>query len=446
MANSSFNWPERPDAPFLWSDRLRLTQGAVARHASALAESIPDKKRVLIRTRPDLHGIAPIIACWLRGATAVLTDPRESEEETSRIATRLNAAVWTPGPPLSISIADPSPLRLDPDAEAVAIRTSGSSGEPKFAVHRLGSLLANAEASNRRVPFSQEDCWLLSLSPHHVGGLGIVIRAMVASACVHVGQGPGDLAVDLREHRWITHVSVVATQLRRLLDDPSLDRRIIALRALLLGGGPTPARWRDEALDRGWPLYVTYGLTECASQVTTSLAMRGDDATDAGVPLDGVRVRCDEVGEIHVAGPTLFAGYLESGATSPAAPTECATGDLGRFDERGRLQVLGRRDAMFVSGGENIRPEEIENALRTIPGVSNACVVAVEDSIWVRRPVAFVAGAFDPANVEPVLAALPRYKWPDRIMAMPFEEAARAKPRRFALAAHVDLPPLWTKR
>jgi O-succinylbenzoic acid--CoA ligase len=442
MPNGSFVWPSRPSAPFLWSDRLRLTQEALARQAAALAETIPDAERVVVRSAPGLHAIAPLLACWLRRTLAILPDPRDSPDEMARLAQATGAAVWTPGPPLALSGRDAQPLEFDTAKPAVAVRTSGSSGEPKLAVHTLGSLLTNARAANARIPFVEGDCWLLSLSPHHVGGLGILMRAMVGTGCVHVGESPGSIAADLREHRWITHVSVVATQLRRLLDDRSLDRRIIALRALLLGGGPTPASWRREAVERGWPLSVTYGLTECASQVTTSIASSTDDATDAGLPLDGIGVRCDEQGEVHVSGPTLFTGYLGR----PPIGAEFATGDLGRMDARGRLHVLGRRDAMFISGGENIHPEEIENVLRSIPGIESACVVAVDDREWVKRPVAFVSGPLETSAIEASLAALPRFRWPDRILRMPEEEAARAKPRRAKLLQHLDAPIVWAKR
>ena len=451
MPNATFTWPRRPEVPFLWSDRLRLTHGAIARQARALAEKVPNARRVAIRTAPGILAVAPLIACWTRGVTAVLVDPRERDEECQRIATEVGATLWRPGPPLGIAGEGGEPVELPLDREAVAIRTSGSSGEPKFAVHRLSSLLANARAANARIPFEEGDCWLLSLSPHHVGGLGILLRAMVASSCVHVGGSPGTVVDDLSEHRWITHVSIVATQLRRLLDTPGIDRRMMALRSVLLGGGPTPLAWRREAIERGWPLAVTYGLSECASQVTTSLAISDGDATDAGMPLDGVEVRVDALGEIHVGGPTLFAGYathdgVRDGPRDVTGRPEFATGDLGRFDERGRLHVLGRRDAMFISGGENIQPEEIENALRTVPGAQSVCVVAIDDPVWVKRPIAFMSGAFDPSQVERALEPLPRFKWPDRILRMPAEEAERSKPRRAALLARLDAETVWTKR
>jgi o-succinylbenzoate---CoA ligase len=444
----SLVWPgEHAARPFLRTATQCWSHAEVAAQARAIASGMPSAERVLIAGRSGMHLVPALIAAWTRGALAILVDPREPAEEVARIASSAKAIIWHPDPPLRLTSAEEKPLHVALAPPAVALRTSGSTGTPKFAVHALASLIANAQAANERIGFGADDGWLLSLAPHHVGGLAILLRAMISGGCVVLGGGPGALLADLRAERSITHVSVVATQLRRLLDDASLDRRVRSLRALLLGGGPTPVAWRDEALDRGWPLFVTYGLTECASQVTTARAVRSEGAerdasTDAGHPLDGVELRIAQDGEIIVRGPTLFTGYLDEQSIVDAT---FATGDLGFVDGRGRLHVTGRRDAMFITGGENVQPEEIENVLRSVPGIEAAAVIAVEDPLWQWRPVAFVAGRFERDALERALMRLPRFKWPDRILEMPASERDRAKPRRRELAFALDAPTLWTR-
>jgi O-succinylbenzoic acid--CoA ligase len=446
-------WPgAHASRPFLRTATQCWSHAEVAAQAQAHLARVPAAERVLIAGRGGMHLVPALLAAWAHGALVLLVDPRESAAEIERIAASARAVVWHPEPALRLSNAPEAILRFDCARPAVALRTSGSTGTPKFAVHALRSLVANARAANARVGFGSDDGWLLSLAPHHVGGLSILVRAMLAGGCVVLGDGPGALAADLRAERAITHVSVVATQLRRLLDDPGLDRRVRSLRAILLGGGPTPAAWREEALDRGWPLFVTYGLTECASQVTTARASRSDESvkaddvvsasTDAGTPLDGVGVRIGGDGEIVVSGPTVFIGYLDA---PPLAEPSFATGDLGVVDAHGRLHVTGRRDAMFITGGENVQPEEIENVLRSVPGIEAAAVIAVEDPVWQWRPIAFVAGRFERDALEAALARLPRFKWPDRMLEMPAGERERAKPRRSVLAASLDAPTLWTR-
>jgi O-succinylbenzoic acid--CoA ligase len=172
----------------------------------------------------------------------------------------------------------------------------------------------------------------------------------------------------------------------------------------------------DEALARGLPVHTSYGLTEMASQVTTTApGAAPEELRTAGRVLLHREVSVSGEGEILVRGETLFAGYVEGEETGrpSGAGGWFRTGDLGRLDGTGRLRVLGRRDNLFVSGGENVRPEEIEEALLRIPGVEEAVVVPVTDPEFGARPVAFVRlseGTGDLARaLEPVL---PRFKIP----------------------------------
>lgn len=399
-----------PDEPFVVGQGVRRTRRALLDAARGVAESSGP-----IVGRVSEECVVRLLAAWFRTEIALVVDPREPPERVEELAGRLRRA---------------EALGLG-GGPGVALSTSGSSGRPKLVVFGLESLVANAEASNRRIAFAPGDRWLLSLGLHHVGGLGILMRALVGGGTVVLGEGPGHVVGDLSTAP-CTHCSVVATQLRRLLDEPDFMARPPASRAMFVGGGPTPASWRHEALRRGWPIVATYGLTECASQVATGRTSLDDDATATGPPLDGVEVMIEE-GEILVRGPIVGRGVVEeAGRFRDLVRSDgfLATGDVGRFDERDVLHVLGRRDGMFISGGENIHPEEIENALREVTGIRAARVVAVDDERWQRRPIAFVDGAFTRHDLESTLERLlPRFKWPDRIHAMPADEAARAKPR-----------------
>jgi O-succinylbenzoic acid--CoA ligase len=138
---------------------------------------------------------------------------------------------------------------------------------------------------------------------------------------------------------------------------------------------------------------TTYGLTEMASQVTTtSPAATLQELYTAGRVLPHREVSISESGRILVQGETLFAGYV--GGEGVDRPLDAGgwfhTGDLGELDEAGYLSVRGRVDNMFVSGGENVQPEEVEEALCRLEGVEEAVVVPVEDEEFGARPVAFV--------------------------------------------------------
>jgi O-succinylbenzoic acid--CoA ligase len=172
-----------------------------------------------------------------------------------------------------------------------------------------------------------------------------------------------------------------------------------------------------------------------ASQVTTTPPGASLDALrTAGRVLPEREVSISEEGEILVRGATLFAGYLEDENLDLPLDTDgwFRTGDLGALDENGYLRVFGRKDNRFFSGGENIQPEEIEEALAVLPGVEAAVVVPVEDAEFGQRPVAFV-GMEEGSTVN--LASelenvLPRFKipvsfhpWPGESVGMKVDRA-----------------------
>ncbi|HEX6708928.1 MAG TPA: hypothetical protein VF068_01235, partial [Rubrobacter sp.] len=196
-----------------------------------------------------------------------------------------------------------------------------------------------------------------------------------------------------------------------------------------------PAYLVDEALARGLPIHTSYGLTEMASQVTTTPPGAAPEVLrTAGRVLPNREVSISGEGEILVRGETLFAGYVEVDR-----PLDTGgwfhTGDLGELDEEGYLRVRGRRDNLFISGGENVQPEEIEEVLCRLEGIDEAVVVPVPDDEFGARPVAFVRTngvALESEYVAQSLkTVLPRFKipisfhpWPDAGGAMKADRAA----------------------
>jgi O-succinylbenzoic acid--CoA ligase len=170
----------------------------------------------------------------------------------------------------------------------------------------------------------------------------------------------------------VTLASLVPTMLARLRDAGL--RSAPGLRAIALGGGPVPAGLLDWAGETGLPVVPVYGMTETCSQVV---------AGSPGRPLAGVELEIGPDGEILVRGPMVAPGAL-------AADGWLHTGDLGRLDADGRLEVLGRLKELIVSGGENVAPLEIEQVLLAHPAVADAGVAGVPDPEWGEAVTAFV--------------------------------------------------------
>jgi len=328
--------------------------------------------------------------------------------------------------------------RVD-DAEATVVFTSGSMGTPRAAVHSFRNLAAGADASNTAIPLGPGDRWLLSLPLYHVGGIGVLMRCARSGATMAIPDPKESLQESLDRYA-PTHVSLVATQLYRILRDDKSAAALARCKAVVMGGGPTPESLVREAVGRGIKLVMSYGMTETAAMICCT---RPGDPVErllsSGRPLVEGTVSISADGEILVRGDQLFLGYLQPDGSVSRPLTEDGwfrTGDLGHFDEAGYLHVTGRRDNMFISGGENIQPEEIEAALRAIAGVEEAIVVPAESAEWGKRPVAFVRmeeeRALDAAAIETALrAALPGYKVPRTIHAWPVDLVqAGIKPAR----------------
>jgi O-succinylbenzoic acid--CoA ligase len=326
------------------------------------------------------------------------------------------------------------PADIPQERPATIIFTSGSTGAPKAAIHTFGNHYHSALGSNANIALRPGDRWLHSLPLYHVGGLSILFRCLLAVATVALpqpGTTPGESIAGLAA----THVSLVSTQLSRLLRE-SVD--LGGLQAVLMGGGPVPPSLVDEALARGLPLHTSYGLTEMSSQVTTTRPGASlEELRTAGRVLPNREVSISEEGEILVRGETLFAGYAEGEKLDRPLEAEgwFHTRDLGEIDESGYLRVGGRMDNLFISGGENIQPEEIEEALCRLDGIDEAVVVPVLDEEFGARPVAFVraAGRKPEELAQELEPLLPRFKIPISFYPWPEEAPRDMKADRAAL-------------
>jgi O-succinylbenzoic acid--CoA ligase len=325
-------------------------------------------------------------------------------------------------------------------APATIVFTSGSTGAPKAALHSFENHWASAAGANRNLPLRPGDRWLLSLPLWHVGGLAVIFRCLQGGAAAVIA-GEGEPLADAVLSLGVTHLSLVATQLRRLLGDPRGREALRSLKAVLLGGGPLPAPLIEAAAALGARIVATYGSTETASQAAATRCGDPPEALrTAGRALPFREIAVDAGGEILARGRTLFLGYLDGGNLSRAHDERgwFHTGDLGRIDEAGRLLVEGRRDNMFIAGGENIHPEEIERALADFPGVLDALVVPVPDAEFGARPAAFLrtlSGELpDPVEIGAFLRrSLPGFKVPVRYLPWPRLEEGM-KPDRWAFA------------
>lgn len=270
-----------------------------------------------------------------------------------------------------------------PERDACLILTSGTGGQPRVVRVSVGNLLSSALAAGERLGLAPMDRWLGSLSIAHIGGIALVSRAAFIGSCV-VLRGPlsPTYLADLVGDGSITHASLVPTMLHQLLEVWEGGNPPETLRCLLIGGAPAGPRILRDALDVGFPLALTYGLTEASSQVATSPpALVRNKPGSVGQALPGVDVRLSPEGEILVRGPTVAQEEMGSDGW-------LHTGDLARMDEDGHLWITGRMSDRIISGGVNVDPAEVEQLLESHPSVEEVVVVGIPDEKWGERVVA----------------------------------------------------------
>jgi O-succinylbenzoic acid--CoA ligase len=281
---------------------------------------------------------------------------------------------------------------------ALVAETSGSSGAPRAVMLTAGNLLASADLVRRRLGLVPGDVWLCCLPLRHIGGLSIPYRCALAGAnlLVHEGFHAERVAEDLARHG-VTHLSLVPPMLARLLDLDGPPPP--GLRVVLVGGQSLSGPLARRALERGWPLHLTYGMTETASQVACSdrLAVAPRPGV-VGLPLAGLEIDCPGCPEppraLRVRGPLVMAGYANP-ERIPGDGLEdgwLRTSDLACLDPGGHLRVLGRADEVLVTGGVKVHPARVEAVLASAPGVGEVALLGVPDPVWGQRLVAAYTG------------------------------------------------------
>lgn len=357
--------------------------------------------RLLFVTSKPLDTVIVALACLRSQWVFCSVNPAFPEEQKSAYRERIGATLVADSAGVSFhgrlcrtevrprAESGLQSLEISPEAIYDLIATSGTTGIPKAVAHSYKNHYFSALGSMHTLPLTYGDTWLLSLPLFHVGGLAIVLRCLLAGATMVLFERKLPLDEMLARKR-LTHLSLVNTQLFRLIQS-GLSLYDVGVRYILLGGGVVSPRLVEEVEAQGVTVLTTYGMTEMASQICTGEPLFTDSGVTSGAVLPWREVRLSQEGEVQVRGETLAKGYFQNGQVTPLSDARgwFYTGDKGRwFGEQ--LQICGRMDNMLISGGENIHPEEIEQALLTFPEIVQAVVVSMTDPEYGKRPVAYV--------------------------------------------------------
>jgi malonyl-CoA/methylmalonyl-CoA synthetase len=377
--------------------------------------------RVLVSAVASLDLVVSHVACLRLGLVVVPANTAYRAAELAHLvgdakprvaicddATRADAlravdpALHTFTPALALPDADPPALdAAAPEAPALIGYTSGTTGRPKGAVLSHANLLASAESLRIAWRWTADDRLVLALPLFHMHGLGVGLHGTLhaGASALLVPQFHPDAVARAILRSEATLFFGVPTMYHRLLEFGNAGA-LRSLRLCVSGSAALPADQHAE-FERasGQRILERYGMTETVMLVSNPLEGERRPGT-VGLPLPGVEVRLfGSPAQIEVRGPNVFAGYWQRPDANAEAFTPDGwfrTGDLGEFDDAGYLRITGRAKELIISGGYNVYPREVEDALRAHPGVADAAVVGTPSAEWGEVVTAYLEGPSPP--------------------------------------------------
>jgi len=347
--------------------------------------------------------------------------------DTVAVATALRAALTADGPAVFPYEGTPAgaPATVE-QRVALVVETSGSTARPKRVALGADALLASAAAADSALGGPGD--WALALPLHYIAGINVVVRAIASDSDFIADEGGWDADRFVRSLAGVKYTSLVPAQLARLVELEDVEP-LARLDRILIGGQAMPASLAARALELGLNITRTYGSSETS----------GGCVWD-GVPIGNTEARIVD-GRVELSGSVLAHGYLDDPERTAAAFVEHDGKRWYRTDDSGRildgvLSVTGRVDDVIVSGGVKVSLAEVESAVRGMPGLSGAVVVAAPHPEWGETPVVVTEVPVGLDDVrQAVGAALGRAAAPSRVFVVAgIPLLSSGKPDRLSLA------------
>ncbi len=372
-----------------------------------------------------------IAACWMLGIPIIPLSPKLSQKELEHIIGELNPSLIFCDTPNREQLTGESIVHMDEDfflnaftfnAKSLELpdyskikesaifgyfTTSGTTGSPKIVPLKRRQVISAAKASAKNFQPEPNHFWLLCLPLNHIGGISIIYRSLIyGSAIYRMGKFNEEMVTEfLSENPRFQAASLVPTMLSRLLKNP-LFKTHHEFKAILLGGGPVTQQLLKQSVERGIPIVSSYGMTETCAQIVTNpmTAPSGmyNPLQSVGKPFppNELQIR-DEKGKvlgknqsgfIWLKGPQVFDGYYDKDTSKAVFDNNkwFKTNDFGHLNGFGQLFVESRREDLIITGGENVNPQEVEQAIKEIPSIKEAVVIGIPDQEWGQKVTAVI--------------------------------------------------------
>ena len=376
-----------------------------------LKEGIKTQDRILIYLPSTVEFIEIVLACFEIGAVAVPISQKFTDSELEQIITTIQPKLiitsWNQKLPdsrfpISVSCIEELPnassgcsvitnnYKKNIEDVCSIILTSGTTGIPKAVQLTYGNFEASCNNWNEFLQFQSNDQFLCCLPLHHIGGLAVMLRALMFGFSVNlVSTFEAKLVLDTIIKYPVSIISLVPTMLKRILDLEGGLKAIKSLRWILLGGGPSPEYLLDLCIKEKLNIVKVYGMSEtCSGTVGLKLLDEPQNKLYAGRPFNGAKI-WTENNELYISGPMVMKGYVGEAATNGHHNSH----DLGQVDNGNLVFLDIRRKDLIITGGENVNPLEVEEALLQIEGITDAAVIGVEDVEWGEKVVAYIVNS-----------------------------------------------------
>ncbi len=271
---------------------------------------------------------------------------------------------------------------------ALLMTTSGSINSPKIVPISYRNISCHVSSFTRIIPLTPQDLWLNCLPLEHIAGVMIIYRCLLMGAGMLLVNGFDEQTL-WREinHYPVTHLSMVPLMLKKILDYSENTPPPATLKYVLVGGDHIPRALYERAIDSGWPLYISYGMTEASSTIAVG------PSADKLQLLAGIKHRLNSTGELQIKGPMITSGYIKSNRQQSIIKNEhwFNTHDLVLC--KGQvIQFSSRADNRIIMGGETIDPQLVEELLGKCAAVEDIAVGMVKHPDWGNSMVALIKG------------------------------------------------------
>ncbi|WP_373526725.1 2-succinylbenzoate--CoA ligase [Nostoc sp.] len=343
--------------------------------------------KIILAEREPLRFLASFIAACAANCSVFLCNPDWRTQEWQQVFDLVQPdIIWgiMPNAPC------PMPHAQCPMPHCIMIPTGGSSGQIKFVIHTWETLVASVQGFKEYFQLKQVNSFCV-LPLYHVSGLMQFMRSFITTGklailpfkAVETGQ-----ILNIKQSDFF--MSLVPTQLQRLLENPELTKWLSQFNTVLLGGAPAWNELLEKARFHHIRLAPTYGMTETASQIATlkpddflnGKISSGEILPHAQVTIhnqQGEILTSNKIGNIIIHAQSLSLGYYPEIWENQYT---FQVDDLGFLDEQGHLNIVGRNSDKIITGGENVYPLEIESAIRATQMVADICIIGIPDKYW----------------------------------------------------------------